>query len=196
MPQMKNPEEVKNMLVRRWEPFAELGRTHRAMDRLWREFDYNLYPIRDGSEWWSVPVDVVREGDSIAVRASVPGVKPDEIDVTIDDGVLTIKGETTAEEEKKETNYLMRERRTGSFYRALRLPDTVDVDKANSHYEGGVQENEASQGPCQREGESRRGRDKITPGEILPYERGPAPAGPRCLSTESAEDGGPGQANI
>ena len=126
------------MLVRRWAPLADLRMTHRAVDRAWREFDCDLYPIHNGSERWSIPLDVVREGDNIAVRASVPGVKPEEIDVTIDEGVLTIKGEAKIEEEGNEASYLLRERRVGSFFRALRLPETVDADKANSQYHDGV----------------------------------------------------------
>jgi HSP20 family protein len=76
---------------------------------------------------------VVQQGDNIIVKASVPGVNPEDIDVSIENDVLTIKGQTKEEREHQEGNYLMRERRSGSFYRALRLPDTVDSDQAQSH---------------------------------------------------------------
>jgi len=68
----------------------------------------------------------------------VPGVKPEDIEVTIEDGILSIKGETTEEHEVKEGEYLMRERRSGSFHRSVRLPDTVDADKAETGYANGV----------------------------------------------------------
>jgi HSP20 family protein len=107
------------------------------MDRMWRSFG------QEGSEPgnvenWAIPLDVVQEGDNIIVKASVPGVNPEDIDVSIENDVLTIKGQSKGGREHQEGNYLMRERRAGSFYRALRLPDTVDSDKAPPHYEHGV----------------------------------------------------------
>jgi HSP20 family protein len=107
------------------------------MDRLWRNFSSGGGEEGD-VENWAIPLDVAQEGDNIIVKASVPGVKPEDIDVSIENDVLTIKGQTKEEREQREGNYLMRERRSGSFYRALRLPDTVDSDKAQPHYENGV----------------------------------------------------------
>tara|TARA_B100001179_G_C18476492_1_gene353773 strand:+ start:235 stop:543 length:309 start_codon:yes stop_codon:yes gene_type:complete len=72
------------------------------------------------------------------VRASLPGVDSDEIKVTIEDGVLTIDGETKVDDEVKVGNYLIRERRAGSFHRSVRLPDSVDVDQAETNYDEGV----------------------------------------------------------
>jgi HSP20 family protein len=68
----------------------------------------------------------------------MPGINPDNIDVSIEDNVITIRGQSAHESEHQESNYLMRERRSGSFYRALRLPDTVDTHQAQPHYEHGV----------------------------------------------------------
>jgi HSP20 family protein len=107
------------------------------MDRLWRGF----YANGEGSpdiEQWAIPLDVVEEGENILVHASMPGVNPDDIDVTIENDILTIKGHSTMERERKDGNYLMKERRTGSFHRSLRLPETVDSDKASPRYENGV----------------------------------------------------------
>ena len=125
------------MVLRRWDPFGELRRMQENMDRLWRGFYIN----EDGSleiERWAIPLDVVEEGENILVHASMPGVNPDDIDVTIENDILTIKGHSSMEREHKEGNYLMKERRTGSFHRSLRLPDTVDTDKASPRYENGV----------------------------------------------------------
>ena len=80
-------------------------------------------------EAWAAPLDVVADGDDFVVRASLPGVSPDNIQVSIEDNVLTIRGETASHFENTEGNYLMRERRSGSFHRSLRLPDTVDQDR-------------------------------------------------------------------
>ncbi len=125
------------MVLRRWEPFRELRQMQENMDRMWRSFG------QEGGEAgnvenWAIPLDVVQQGDNIIVKASVPGVNPEDIDVSIENDVLTIKGQTREEREHQEGNYLMRERRAGSFYRALRLPDTLDSDQAQCHYEHGV----------------------------------------------------------
>ena len=125
------------MVLRRWEPFRELRQMQQNMDQLWHSFSSGGGEGQD-VENWAIPLDVVQEGDNIVVKASVPGVKPEDIDVSIENDVLTIKGQTKEEREHQEGNYLMRERRAGSFYRALRLPDTVDSDNAQPHYENGV----------------------------------------------------------
>lgn len=125
------------MILQPWSPFRELRRIDDRMNHLWRGFGH--YPVDDGEdERWSLAVDVIEEEDKLLVNASVPGIKPEDIDVTIEDDVLTIKGETTTTSEVKEETYRLRERRTGSFYRTLRLPDTVDTDKAATAYENGV----------------------------------------------------------
>jgi HSP20 family protein len=125
------------MVLRRWEPFRELRQMQGNLDRLWRDLGHGGGDEGD-VESWAIPLDVVQEGDNIVVKASVPGVNPEDIDVSIENDVLTIKGHTKEEREHQEGNYLMREQRSGSFYRALRLPDTVDSDKAQPHYENGV----------------------------------------------------------
>ena len=72
------------------------------------------------------------------VKGTLPGVSPSDIDITIEDGILTIEGRTASEGEQEEGGYLLRERRTGSFRRSVRLPETVDVEHAASSYEHGV----------------------------------------------------------
>jgi HSP20 family protein len=125
------------MVLRRWEPFQELRQLQGNMNRLWRDLGHG--GGEEGNvESWAIPLDVVQEGDNIVVKATVPGVSPEDIDVSIENDVLTIKGHTKEEREHQEGNYLMRERRSGSFYRALRLPDTLDSDQAQPHYENGV----------------------------------------------------------
>ena len=123
------------MVLQRWYPFAEIRRMDRAFNRLWDDRGRSI-GHDDGP--WSIPVDVTQEGDDIVVRASVPGLKPEDISVTLDDGLLTIEGEVASESEVSESDYLLRERRVGRFRRALRLPDTADADKAQPSYENGV----------------------------------------------------------
>ena len=87
---------------------------------------------------WAVPLDVIQEGDSVVVQATLPGVKPADIKVTIEDGVLSISGESKLDREEQNGNYLIRERRSGKFRRVLRLPDSVDAEAAETTYENGV----------------------------------------------------------
>ena len=120
------------MVLERWDPFRELRRMDDRMNRLWRIAD------KDAMESWAVPLDVVQDADDVIVHASVPGLKPEDIRVTTEEGVLTISAETKAEHEDRRGAYLMRERRVGKFHRTLRLPDSVDTEKATSRYEDGV----------------------------------------------------------
>jgi HSP20 family protein len=124
------------MLLQRWDPTYELRRMNNAMNRRWRGFDFES----NGTEHkqWPIPVDVVEEEGHISFCASLPGVNPEKIDVSIDDRVLSIKAETSKDQDRKQSGYLMRERRFGSFHRAFRLPDTVDTDKAGTSYENGL----------------------------------------------------------
>ncbi|MDE2939750.1 MAG: Hsp20/alpha crystallin family protein [Chloroflexota bacterium] len=125
------------MVMRRWDPFIELRRMQDNMDYLWRGF---VQPSSGNSEMegWAIPLDVVQEGDNIVVHASLPGVNPSDLNVSIENDVLTIRGQTASDSERQEGNYLMRERHTGSFHRSLRLPDTLNVEKAQTSYDHGV----------------------------------------------------------
>jgi HSP20 family protein len=104
-----------------------------AMNRLLRGWHEEV-------EHWSIPLDVVQKTEEVEVKASLPGIKPEEIDIAIEDNVLTIKAESSSESETEEGGYLVRERSFGSFFRALRLPDSVDSEKVRSTYENGVLE--------------------------------------------------------
>ncbi len=134
------------MALQRWDPFAEMRRFHSYFDRRRPSYPVTQYPVTQYpvtghqavKNSWYIPLDAVEEGDDFLVHASVPGLKPENIEVTIEDGILSIKGETKEEHEVKEGEYLMRERRSGSFHRSVRLPDTVDADKAETGYENGV----------------------------------------------------------
>ena len=124
-------------MLQRWEPFRELRRMDEMMNRL-RRGHLGYVPGEVGK--WAVPLDVVEEDDKIIVRATLPGVKPEDIDVTLENDVLTINAETKVETEDRRENYLVRERRAGKFHRTLRLPDTVDSEKVDTKYENGIVE--------------------------------------------------------
>jgi len=86
----------------------------------------------------TLALDMYQTEDSIVVKSTVPGVKPDDIDITISGSTLSISGETTEEEEVKEENYIRRERRHGSFSRSVVLPEGVDPDKAEATFDDGI----------------------------------------------------------
>ena len=123
------------MTMQRFDPFAEIRRMDAAFNRLWNTGA--RAPEVDGGRW-DVAMDVVQDGDDLIVRASLPGVEPDDIQVTLEDGLLTIEGETGAETEEQKGEYLLRERRFGRFHRALRLPNSVDAGSAEPSYANGV----------------------------------------------------------
>ena len=126
------------MMMQRRTPLNESRQMQEAMARMWRRFGTASAYHHNGIEAWPAPLDVVADGDDFLVRASLPGVSPDNIQVAIEDNVLTIRGETASHFENTDGSYLVRERRSGSFHRSLRLPDTVDQDKAEPRLEHGV----------------------------------------------------------
>jgi HSP20 family protein len=83
-------------------------------------------------------VDVAEDENSYIVKASMPGVKPEDVEVTLQNHMLTIKGEAKEDKEFKEENYHVRERRYGSFMRSLSLPATVKAEKIEAKHEDGV----------------------------------------------------------
>lgn len=130
------------MVLTRWDPLFEIRRAHRLANRRWAGFPSFATGAgeSDGAEQrdWSIPLDIVRDDEKVTVKASLPGVNPDDIDVTIEGGVLTIKASTEVEEEREDAGYVVRERRTGSFHRSIRLSENVDTDKIEPRYENGV----------------------------------------------------------
>ncbi|MDD5509648.1 MAG: Hsp20/alpha crystallin family protein [Dehalococcoidales bacterium] len=125
------------MLVQRWDPFRDLTQMEDTVNRLWRGLG-GVPSYREGVEDWNILIDVIQKGDELVVKASIPGIKPDEIDVAVEDNLLTLRAERKADSEGEQSRYLIQERPTGSFYRALRLPQTVDTNKIESEYENGV----------------------------------------------------------
>lgn len=126
------------MSITRWEPFTELMSLRDAMDRLFEESFIRPGRLLPGVTTAGVPVDMLQQDGNIVVKAPLPGVKPEDIDISIVGDTLTIKGEMKEEKEVKEENVIRRERRFGTFSRSLPLPTTVDSSKASATYENGV----------------------------------------------------------
>lgn len=123
----------------RWEPFRDLVSLREAMDRLFEESF-----VRPQTDWLApteagaLAVDMYETEDAVVVKSAIPGIKPEDIDITVTGDTLTIKGETKFEEEVKEENYVRREMRYGSFVRSLPVPVSVVADKAEAEFENGV----------------------------------------------------------
>ena len=124
--------------LKRWYPYREMMAMRNAMDHL---FENSFFT--PASPWlqnvtWDLALDVSETDDEFLVKASLPGINPDDLEITYDSNVLTIKGETREEKEVEERRYHMRERRYGSFSRSVTLPATVDADHIEASYEAGV----------------------------------------------------------
>lgn len=120
----------------RWEPAREMMTLREAMDHLFDDAFTRPLTLRDG---WSAPaIDMYQTDDEIVVKASLPGVKADEVQINITGEILTLKGETKQVEEKKDKAWHMREQRWGTFERAIALPTEVTADKAKAEFENGI----------------------------------------------------------
>ena len=120
----------------RWEPAREIMTLREAMERLFDDAFTRPFSMRDG---WSAPaIDMYQTDDEIVVKASLPGIKSDEVQINITGDVLTLKGEVKHEEESQEKAWHIREQRWGSFQRSVALPTNVVADKARAEFENGI----------------------------------------------------------
>jgi HSP20 family protein len=108
---------------------------HSALERFLG--DWPLGAIPGGFTEVAPPLDVRETDDAYIIEVELPGVDPDQTEVSIEGRTVTVRGQFAEEREKQEGNVLLRERRRGQFMRAVALPGMVEVDKATSHYENG-----------------------------------------------------------
>lgn len=119
-------------------PFKEFERVRREMDRLWDSFLEGGLRKRGEEGEWLPSLDVAETKNELVVKAEVPGMDPKDIDISLSDGVLTIKGEKRQEKEEKEADYHVVERSYGSFMRSVQLPKEVQSDKISASYKNGI----------------------------------------------------------
>ncbi|MFW6105467.1 MAG: Hsp20/alpha crystallin family protein [Chloroflexota bacterium] len=127
------------MAIERWHPFTDLMSLRQAMDRLFE--DSFVRPSRALEAFGEVAapaIDVYQTPSEIVVKAALPGVKPEDVNIDITGDTLTIKGESKAEQEVKREDYLYQERRYGAFSRSVVLPGGLKSDKAEATIEDGV----------------------------------------------------------
>lgn len=129
-----------------WRPFSELSRMEREMERMFGDFFsrpwFGLrWPERLREIGFREPaIEVYEEKDDVVVKAEIPGIKKEELEVNITDDLLTIKGEKKKEEEVKEKGYYYSERSYGSFERSIEIPRAVHADKARASFKDGILE--------------------------------------------------------
>lgn len=125
------------MAITRYQPWGLLNQLQRELERA------HEGGSGDGSiatAEWAPAVDIKEEIDKFVLHADIPGVKPEEIDVSMEDGVLTIKGEKKTEAKTEQEGYKRVERTYGSFYRRFSLPDTANPDEISAKSTHGVLE--------------------------------------------------------
>jgi HSP20 family protein len=122
----------------RWDPIREMMTLRRAMDRMFEDPFFNQQGEWEQQVSWNLAVDVAENQDEYLVKASLPGINPDDIEITYNNNILTIRGEIKEEEERKGETYHLRERRFGSFNRTLSLPTPIKPDAIEARYDAGV----------------------------------------------------------
>ena len=127
----------------RWDPFQDLVSVQRNLGRMFGDLSGWAVPRRsleEGAMMLTPTVDVIRRGEDLVFRAELPGVKPEELDISVTQNMLTLKGERREEHETKEEDYYMKESSFGTFERMLRLPEGADVDHIKAEFANGILE--------------------------------------------------------
>ena len=121
----------------KWEPVRDFLSLRDAMDQLFDEMISQPGNLAAGNRLMPA-IDLYQTEDAVVLKASLPGINPDDLKISVSGDLLTIQGEQTTELEDKQATYHIRERKWGSFSRSLSLPVPVQSDKANAEYENGI----------------------------------------------------------
>ena len=122
----------------RWEPVREMMTLREAMDRLFDDAFTRPLSVRDGWSMSSPAIDMYQTDNEVVVKASIPGIKAEEVQINITSDVLTLKGEVKQQDERNDRAWHIREHRFGSFERSVALPTAVKTDKAEAVFENGI----------------------------------------------------------
>lgn len=121
--------------VTRWEPFREITRMQDLLDQM---MDRAILESPSRGVVGRLPLDVYQTEDTVVIKATAPGVQPEDLSVSITGDTVQIKGEMKEDKEKEDGAYILRERRVGTFSRTLALPTLVDSDKAEASFKDGI----------------------------------------------------------
>jgi HSP20 family protein len=125
------------MAIVRWDPFRDVMTLQNRLNSVFRDFNEGADgPMTTAS---FVPaVDIYEDEKKVSLKLEVPGMAEKDLDVSVENNVLTVRGERKFEKEEKEENFHRIERRYGSFSRSFTLPSTVDTEHIEAHYQAGV----------------------------------------------------------
>lgn len=126
------------MSMDRWDPFREMLTLRDAMDRLFQQSISGTGQLLSNVRGEGMPMDVVERDDAYEVRASIPGVKPEDVEIVVQGERLTVRAQLHAQTERNDENFLMREHRYGTLQRSVTLPSPVQSDTAEARLEHGV----------------------------------------------------------
>jgi HSP20 family protein len=124
-------------VLTRWDPFREFSTLQDRMNRLFRD-SYGEREEALTTSSFAPAVDVYEDDHNLTLKIEVPGIDEKDIDVRVENNVLTVHGERKFEKEEKEENFRRVERQYGSFTRSFTLPNTVDTDRVQANYEKGI----------------------------------------------------------
>ena len=125
-------------LVRRPSPFRDMQTMRQAMDRLFDDDFRPFHWLSGGFEGPALPLDVTATDDALTIEAALPGIKPEDVDITVENNTVTISGKTADERKAEEGSYVVQEIRRGSFSRTVTLPTGLEADKARATFENGI----------------------------------------------------------
>ena len=128
------------MTIVRWEPLRELGTLQSEMNRLFNTVFDGPAPNGGTMRRWMPPMDLLESGDDFVLKADLPGVSEEDVQIELEDSTLTISGERKAEHQAEGEGYYRVERSTGSFSRSLTLPKGVDPEAVTARFDRGVLE--------------------------------------------------------
>ena len=124
------------MAITRWDPFREVATLQNRVNALFRDFNEGESAMTTAS--FIPAVDIYEDEKKVVLKLEVPGIAEKDLDVSVENNVLTVKGERKFAAEEKEENFHRIERRYGSFYRAFTLPTTVDTEGIDAKYDAGI----------------------------------------------------------
>jgi HSP20 family protein len=124
------------MVITRWTPFREVAALQNRVNSLFRDFSEGESAMTTAS--FTPAVDIYEDEKKIVLKLEVPGIEEKDLDVSVENHTLTVKGERKFNQEEKQENFHRIERRFGSFFRAFTLPSTIDTENVDARYEAGV----------------------------------------------------------
>jgi HSP20 family protein len=164
------------MSIVRWNPFRELNALHEDVDRLFSRMGFpagsprmgfgdpaRLGNSEFGQQSWMLPMDVMETDEAIKLKVALPGLDPKDINVHVEDNVLTVSGERRFEDKVEEGNYHWIEQQYGTFSRSVTLPQSADLERIEAQYNNGV-----LQLTVPKRQETRRRKIELTGAETAP----------------------------